>query len=57
MNHFPHQQPFNKENAKLAGQAIPHNLKRRQKDYELMISQPSFKAPLGAFHKPGSMKK
>jgi len=47
---------FNKEMAALAGQAISKKLARRRKDYDLMVSQPSFKAPEGTFHKPGSQK-
>ena len=47
---------FNKEMAALAGQKISKKLARRIKDYDLMISQPGFKAPEGTFHKPGSQK-
>jgi hypothetical protein len=33
------------------------NLARRRADYSRMINQPSFKAPDGAYHRPGSNKK
>ena len=47
---------FNKEMAALAGEKVSKKLAARRKDYELMVSQPSFKAPDGTFHKPGSQK-
>ena len=47
---------FNKDMAALAGEKVSKKLAARRKDYEQMVSQPSFKAPDGAFHKPGSQK-
>ena len=33
------------------------NLTRRRADYSRMINQATFKAPDGAYHRPGSNKK
>ena len=47
---------FDKDMAALAGEKVSKKLAARRKDYALMVSQPNFKAPDGAFHKPGSQK-
>jgi hypothetical protein len=48
---------FNRELAAMCGQSTSRNLLRRQKDYEVMVGHAGWKAPQGAFHKPGSLKK
>lgn len=32
-------------------------LQRRIRDYDMMTARTDFKAPMGAYHKPGSNKK
>ena len=48
---------FNEEMAcDFSEEKVSKKLAARRKDYEQMVSQPSFKAPEGTFHKPGSQK-
>ena len=62
MNQYPAEQPFNKAKVIAAmnerfnnGVHIPKNLKRRQKDFDLMIAQQNFNRD--SVTKPGSNKK
>lgn len=48
---------FDEELAAMYGQRVNKKLSARIKDYDTMTSHPNFKAPVGAFTKPGSNKK
>lgn len=47
---------FDKESAAACGEQESKKLKARRKDFALMTGNISWKAPEGAFHKPGSQK-
>jgi len=47
---------FDKESAAACGEQESKKLKARRKDFALMTGNTSWKAPEGAYHKPGSQK-